>query len=135
RASERLTEKNGIGVARLKLGDEPFPKAKRFGVRIIHAEDANAALAPEDHYVEQGLPERLPIGALEIERINILILFGRVLGVLDRAVGSMAEPFGMFAHQGMIGRTLKSDVIASSRPCSRAACNRCSKSGSVPNSG
>src|SRR6266851_4268166 len=47
---------------------------------------------------------------LEIERIYILILLGRILGVFDRAVGPMTKPFGMLARPRMVGRALDCEV-------------------------
>src|SRR5690606_31594082 len=58
----------------------------------------------------QLVPERLPVIGFKIERVDILILFGWVFGVLDTAVGSLAEPLGVFLDVGMVGRTLKGDV-------------------------
>ena len=57
-----------------------------------------------------AVPQRLPVGALEIERIDVLVFLRRVLRVLDRAVGPMPEPFRMLAHPRMIRRRLERDV-------------------------
>ena len=46
----------------------------------------------------------------EFHRVDVLILLGRVLGVLDGAVGPLPEPLGMLADVGMIGRALEGDV-------------------------
>src|ERR1700756_4493907 len=48
--------------------------------------------------------------SFEIQRVDILIFFWRVLGVLNRTVGALAKPFGVFLHVGMIRRALKRDV-------------------------
>ena len=48
--------------------------------------------------------------ALEVERVDVLVFLGRVLGVLHRAVGPRAEPLGMLAHVRMVGRALEGDV-------------------------
>ena len=45
-----------------------------------------------------------------MERIDILILFRRVLGVLDRPVGTLQKPLLMFLDVRMVGRRLKRDV-------------------------
>ena len=51
-----------------------------------------------------------PVVALEVDRVDVLVLFGRILGVLDRPVGPMPEPLGMSLHVRVIGRALKRDV-------------------------
>ena len=48
--------------------------------------------------------------ALEVERVDVLILLRRVLRVLDRSVGPMLEPLGVLADPRMIGRRLERDV-------------------------
>ena len=51
-----------------------------------------------------------PVAALEVERVDVLVLLRRVLRVLDRAVGPMLEPLRVLADPGMIGRRLERDV-------------------------
>ena len=92
------------------LRDQPFPKGERLGVRVIHAEDADAVVATEIHDAEQFVPQRLPVLALKIEGINVLILLRRILGVLDRAIRPMTKPLGMLADIGMIGRALEGQI-------------------------
>ena len=73
---------------------------------------------------------------LEVERIDVLVLLRRVLGVLHRAVGPPAEPLRMLLHVRVVGRALERDVerdldaalLAPRRPGRR-------KSSSVPSSG
>src|SRR5262249_33175886 len=55
-------------------------------------------------------PKAAPIGRLEIERINILILLGRIFSVLDGTVRTNVEPRGMLSHPRMVRRTLERDV-------------------------
>src|SRR5687767_6240041 len=73
---------------------------------------------PEEEDVAKRVPQRRPVGGLEIERVNILVLLRRVLRVLDRAIGSMPEPLGMFVHPRMVGRGLKGDVERDGHPMS-----------------
>ena len=94
----------------LNLADHPFPEGKRLGMRIIDAKDAHTLLDPEIENALQFLPQRPPLRALEIQRIDILILLRRILGILYRAVRTLAEPFRMLAHVGMIRRALKRDI-------------------------
>src|SRR4029434_125777 len=60
--------------------------------------------------VGQFLPERFPVCAVEVERVDVLILLRRVLGVVYRSVGAMLDPFGVLAAPRMIGRGLERDV-------------------------
>jgi len=55
-------------------------------------------------------PHVLPVGRFEIERINVLVLLRRILGILNRAVRPIAKPIRMFLHIGMVGGTLKGNV-------------------------
>src|SRR6185437_2764731 len=107
---ECFGEKDDVRVSRVNLADYPFPEGEGFGVRIVHAERVHAMSDPEEQDVETGLPERVAILAPEVERINVLVFLGRILRVLDGAVGANEEPFGMFAQQWMIGRTLQGIV-------------------------
>ena len=77
-------------------------------VAIIHSQNANgfvcglstrkvvhAVLDPEQQHVAARVPEALAIVAPEVQRIDVLILLRRILGVLDRAVRTNEEPVGM----------------------------------------
>src|ERR1700722_20740464 len=90
--------------------DDPPPECERFGMRIVHAKNAPALRKPVDQDTLQFLPQAPPIVALEIERINVLVLLGRVFGVLHATVGTMPEPLGMGANVGMIGSALECDI-------------------------
>ena len=94
----------------LDLGNEPFPEAKWFGVRIIHAEDPYSLLRPEEHDAAKLLPELLPVIVLKLQGVDVFILLGRIFGVLHGPVGTPPEPFGMSLDIGMIWRTLKGEV-------------------------
>src|ERR1700680_2334585 len=112
RSSERLREEKRVRVGRLDVTYHPFPEGKGFGVRIIDAEDANALVDPKHDDVPQLRPQRPPLGGgvFEIQRIDILVLLGRVFRVLDRAVRARPEPFPVLTHIGVIRRALKGDV-------------------------
>src|SRR6266852_7936288 len=94
----------------LELADQPYPERERLRVRVVDAKDLYALVDPEDDDRQQLCPELAPRLAFEVERIDILVLLGRVFRVLDRAVRTMAEPFWMLFGIGMIGRTLECDV-------------------------
>src|SRR5262249_22382058 len=71
--------------------------------------DADAVIGPEEYDAQELPPQRLPVVALEVEGVDVLILLGRVLGVLDGAVGPVAEPPGVLADVGVVGGALKGD--------------------------
>src|SRR6185295_8698170 len=77
---------------------------------VVDTEDAHAAMHPEQCHVEQRLPERSPVLALEIERDDVLILLRRILRVFDRAVRPVTEPFGVLAHPWMVRRRLPREI-------------------------
>src|SRR5881628_1510733 len=92
------------------LGDTPFPETERLGMGVVDAEDLHAVRDPEEEDVAKRRPQPPPVGALEVERVDVLILLRRILGVLDRSVRPVLEPVGVLAYPGMIRRGLKRDV-------------------------
>ena len=98
------------GVLGLDLGDQPLPERERLGVRVVDPEDPHALLDPEADDVRERLPELAPGLRLEVERVDVLVLLGRVLGVLDRAVGPVPEPLGVLGDPGVVGRALEGQV-------------------------
>ena len=98
------------GCSRLSSRDHPLPERVRLRVRVVDAEDRHAVTDPELEHALQLVPERLPRRRLEVNRIDVLILLRRVLGVLDGAVRPVAEPFRMLAHVRVIRRRLERDV-------------------------
>ena len=79
-------------------------------MRIVHAEDAHTLFHPKAEHPLEGIPQSLPVGRLEIQGINILILLGRVLRILNRPVGALLEKFRMFGHPRMIRGALEGNV-------------------------
>src|SRR5439155_18256041 len=47
---------------------------------------------------------------LEIQGVDILVLLGRVLCVLDGSVGAMTKPLRVFVDPGMVRRTLPREI-------------------------
>ncbi len=94
----------------LDFADHPFPERERLGVRIVDTEDAHTLPDPEFDDALEFVPQLLPGFAFEIERIDVLVFFRRVLGVLHAAVGTPAKPLGMLLHIRMIRRALEGDV-------------------------
>ena len=79
-------------------------------MRVVDPEDADTLLGPEEDDRQELLPELPPVLVLEVERIDVLVFLGRVLCVLDGAVGPVLEPFGVLAHVRVVGRALERDV-------------------------
>ena len=88
--------------------------------RIIHAQNGiglvcglstrkilHPLLDPEEHDALELLPQRLAVAAVEVQRVDVLVLLGRVLRVLDRAVRPVVEPLGVLAHVRVVGRALE----------------------------
>ena len=72
-------------------------------MRIVDAEDPNTMIDPELKDAQRFLNEARLVSSVEIDRIDILVLLGWILGVLDSPVGSMTELLGMVAYPRMIG--------------------------------
>ena len=64
---------------------------------------------PEDE-VEEGSPEALPVLRVEVEVVDVLVALGRVLGVLEGAVGPALEPLGVLLEPRVVGRGLEREV-------------------------
>src|SRR6266404_1790778 len=79
-------------------------------MRIIDPEYPDTLADPEVKDALQLLPELPPLACFEIERIDVLILLGRILGILNAAVRPPAKPLRMLAGVGMIGAALKCDI-------------------------
>ena len=110
RAGERLGQEDRVGMPVPDFLDDPVPEPERLGVGVVDPEDRHAVADPVEEDVAELGPERLPVGALEVDGIDVLVLLGRVLGVLDRAVGPVPEPLGVLLDVGMVGRALEGDV-------------------------
>ena len=81
---------------------------------VIYPKDGDAAFDPELDDAFEFLPQSLAVFAVKIDRVNVLIFFGRVFGVFDSAVGPHKEPFGVFFDIGVVGRTLNGEVHSDS---------------------
>jgi hypothetical protein len=44
-------EEDRLGITKLNLVDQPFPKSEGFGVGILDPEDVDALFDPEQHHV------------------------------------------------------------------------------------
>src|ERR1019366_3341532 len=83
---------------------------ERLGVRVVHPEDAHAVPDPESHHIAKRDPEAGRVAAVEVDRIDVLVLLGRILRVADRSVGAMPEPLWVFGHPRVIRAALQSVV-------------------------
>ncbi|MEJ7562837.1 MAG: hypothetical protein WKF45_09990, partial [Ilumatobacteraceae bacterium] len=63
------------------VGDHPLPERERLRVRVVDAEDRDAGVDPEPDDIAELGPQTGPVVALEVERIDVLVLLRRVLGV------------------------------------------------------
>src|ERR1035441_8031340 len=94
----------------LDLCDHPLPERKRLCVRIIDAENCYAQPGPVEEDALQLFPHPRPVFALKIKRVNVLILFRRILSILNRAIGPLLEPVLMLLHIWVVRRRLKRNV-------------------------
>ena len=72
--------------------------------------DGHARVAPAEHDVADRLPEALAVARVPVEVVDVLVALGRVLGVLQRAVGPVLEPLRVLRQPGMVGRGLEGEV-------------------------
>src|SRR5262252_179006 len=94
----------------LHLADQPFPHREGLGVRIVDAEYPHAFGYPVIEYALQLDPQRAPVRGFEVEGIDILVFFRRVLGVLHAAIGTVPEPLGVRGYVRVVRGALECDV-------------------------
>ena len=85
RAREGFGEEEGVGCVGMDLGDTPLPEGQRLGVRVVDAEDADAAVDPELEDLVERVPEVAPVVGLEVKRVDVQIYFWRIFGVMNGA--------------------------------------------------
>ena len=115
-AGEGLGQEEHLGVLPAHLGDEPLPEGQRLRVRVVDAEDLHAAAHPAQDDLQPRLPEPAPVLAVEVEVVDVLVLLGRVLGVLQRPVGAPVEPLGVLREPRVVGRGVDREVEAELHP-------------------
>ena len=113
RQGERLGQQHQVGPTLQQLGDDPRPERQRLGVRVVDPEDPHPPLGPRLEHAAARLPQRdavlVAIGP-EVDRVDVLVLLRRVLGVADGAVGQAGEPLGVLGGPRVIGAALEGDV-------------------------
>ena len=92
------------------LADQPLPERQRLGVRVVDPEDSHAVVDPEDDHLQERVPERPPVLGLEVDVVDVLVLLGRVLGVLERPVRPAVEPLRVLLQPRVVGRALDREV-------------------------
>ena len=60
--------------------------------------------------LEQRLPQPAPVRRLPVDVVDVLVALGRVLGVLERAVGAVVKPLGVLGQPRVVGRALDREV-------------------------
>ncbi len=110
RPGERLGQEDRLGMFGAQRGHGPLPERERLGVRVVDTEDRHAPVDPEPEHVGESGPQVAPVVGLEVERVDVLVPFRRVLGVLDRAVRTGDEPVGMLGDPRVVGRAVERDV-------------------------
>ena len=90
--------------------DEFFPKGDGLSVGIVHAEDLHTLIHPEDHNIDQLTPEIFPVGAVEVDGVDVLIFFGRIFCVADAAIWTLVEPIRMIFDIRMVWLAVDGEV-------------------------
>ena len=109
RAGERLGEEEHVGVGAAHLAEQPLPERHRLGVRVVDPEDPHAVRHPEPDDAQHLAADAVGV-VVEVERVDVLVLLRRVLGVGDRAVGAGGEPLRVRGHPRVVGRALQGEV-------------------------
>src|SRR5439155_3508320 len=70
----------------------------------------HALVDPVDDDVPECRPQPGPVLALEVDVVDVLVALRRVLGVLQRPIGSPMKPFRMLLQPRVIGGALDREV-------------------------
>ena len=76
---------------------------------VVHPEDRHPVLDPGAHNLQDRLVDALGV-VVEVERVDVLVLLGRVLGVGDGAVSQDREPLGVLGHPRVVRGALERQV-------------------------
>ena len=93
----------------LDLPDQPVPEVGTLGVRVVHAEDLHIVRDPVVHHAQQFRVEA-GLVVVEVDRVDVLVLLGRVLRVGDGAVRLGGEPLRVLGHPRVVRRALDRQV-------------------------
>ena len=89
-SGECFGEEQDVWVGVVDLPEHLVPK-RTVWCGVIDAEDPNAAIGPESNDSNNLIDEAFGI-AVEPDRVDVLVLLGRVLCVRDRAIRAHDEP-------------------------------------------
>ena len=78
-------------------------------MRVVDPEHRDAVVDPVLHHPQHLGVQPLRV-VVEVQRVDVLVLLGRVLGVGDRAVDPGGEPLGVLAGPGVVGGALQREV-------------------------
>src|SRR2546425_177606 len=90
----------------MDLADDPFPERQGLGVGVVDPEHADAVLDPVEQDIAPGLEQLLDVGAVPVDRVDVLVLLRWVLGVPDGPVDAAVGELGGPVHPGGVGRAL-----------------------------
>ena len=109
RLGEGLGEPDDLGVVLRHVGDEPLPELHGLGVGVVDAEQGDPVVDPHLHDpADLGVDPRGVV--VEVQRVDVLVLLRRVLGVGDGAVAAGGEPLGVGRHPRVVGGALEREV-------------------------
>ena len=97
------------GWVALDLRDDPLPELDRLGVRVVDPDQRDAALDPDHHHAQHLAVDAVGV-VVEVQRVDVLVLLRRVLGVGDRPVGAGGEPLRVRGHPRVVGRAVQREV-------------------------
>ncbi len=135
-AGERLGEEDHVGIRGTDLTRSATPRTRtascagcRPGTRARRARSRTGR--------RRAARPTAPVAVLgvEVDRVDVLVALRRVLGVRDRAVGSVPEPLRVLGDPRVVGRGLEREVERDLDAEVRAAATSRSKSATVPSSG
>ncbi len=108
-AGEGLREEDHVRIDGADLADQPLPELQRLGVGVVDPEDLHSLGHPVLHDPQHLGRDAVGV-VVEVERVDVLVLLRRVLGVRDAAVGEGREPLGVLAHPGVVRGSLECEV-------------------------
>ena len=111
RPGERLGEEEHVGVLGAAPRGSPTPRTRTAwcaGCRRGRcARRGRSSSRGSSLHASHSASRSPSVVGPEVDRVDVLVLLRRVLGVRDRAVGPVVEPLGVLADPGVIGRALE----------------------------
>ncbi len=109
RPGERLGQEQHVRFGRLHFGYEPLPELDRLGVGIVDPEYPHAVRGPVPDHTKHLVvkPDRIVV---EVERVDVLVFFRRILRIGDGAVALHGEPFRVLLRPRVVRCALQGEV-------------------------